>query len=476
MLTYKDQNISFPSQIKKHNIFLEKFYKKNKIYEDSEYDNDFFINENQEYLVSSIIEAFTINNNIQLAHNISYLTTYLVRKMPSFFPLLIESKILEILVQLASPYDKRDCITNAFICIFNITALFSDTTSILIENNFLHIVYYRILNLNISKSSFYNFSTLGNILCDAPQLIPQAVIECPASIIISKIMSPKSNIDKKNLFSILKLFKLYLSIKLPPQEKSKIFNFFIFCLESKNQEMVIGGMNGLNIFLIENQADEEDYKKLSEIDILEILLYFDNLKDMVTGIEVFIHQVKYSLKGLNYDFRQLFELCIEHFDDAVGISSYEALATILLNCEEDTAYSFILCDKPKFLNVATHGIKNGCYYIVIPAGMALLSIIRACKDFNTKFITEDVFDSLLKLFSIENENYIRKDVIEVIHLIFERAIAEGLIDECITIFDYLDGCQIYYDFISNQENPQNSSTQISIDKCVHFLNRFFPLE
>ncbi|OHS98388.1 hypothetical protein TRFO_35235 [Tritrichomonas foetus] len=490
MISYKEF-LHFPSQIKKFQAFTESFKDKCNTYNDEEYEHSTqYIFDNQESLVNQIFAAFE-NRNIELLKtSINYLSSYLADKMPETFPLLVDSDIIPVLISIASPENMLNCMNTAYRCLYNITCLYSNTTEIMLNNNILDIFYHHIFNMELMKSSICSIDGIINILTDYPQLIDQVSFQCRPSLILGKpplkrLITNLLNVNKSLIFSFYRLFKFYLHANLPNFELEEIFEFFLTCINYKTkncnfnhtnnhkslyklqQYAQVAGFYGINAFIMESKAKEEHFNRIASIDFFDKILLFDNDKDIIIGFEVIAKLVKYSLRLLNYDFRDIFEYCKRYFNSPVGVAAYELIGTILINCEEDTLCAFVLCSEHDFLEILTKGIIQGSFDILVPATKSLICVIKGYKENIKIFLNEPVFEALLKALLMDDKS-IYLDLIETIRILFERCIINQCIDECISAFDCAGGLDAFDGLYQKEED------EMIKEKIAHFLNRFFP--
>lgn len=495
MLNYKEHLVS-PSQSEKYSIFCDSTHKKiNPNSDDIEFaDNESEIT-NQELLISNITAAYSKRDADLLYKCINHLTSYLIGTEPKIFPLLISSNILPILIDLAIPEKNFNYRNTAFVCLYNITALFSETTPILLNIGIMDIFYER-FNTEFNTKSKLSIDGIVNILIDQPQLIDRVMLDVPVSRIIQN--PPFDNIislflreDDSVFYSINRLFVIYLENKIPQEDIDSMINFYYTCIENRDEKATLfSGLNGLNNLLLAVDIRENHYKLLAKVPFIEMASQFNieyesarneekknlylNLISFCFGIQSKLF--KYSFELIDYEYRQILE-CIYnddgpyHFNDIAGTAAFELIDTILTNCEQQTYYSFLFCEKVDFLDVLYDAITKGPYYIVYPASESLIKIIKGCDDENDRFVNEKIFEALLKSIFIDNKK-IQKETIEAICIIFARCAnsSYSTVVDCITAFDSNDGVNIFDGFMNSTDNDE------LFQSCKWLLSKFFPQE
>lgn len=499
MINYKN-HLRLPTQIKKYNNFVNKLHLKNDPFsEDIEDNPSDFMNANMESLIDSVIAAYYKNDSYQLYKTLKDLNGFLTNIQPKIFS--GNSDILPILIELSYPENGFEFLNTAYICLYNITALFSETTPILLNNGVMNVFYkYACTELN-KKGRLIGMSIDGivNLVNDEPQIISRLMFELPMSKIIgfppfdsiTSILLTK-NVEHSIPYSINRLFAIYLENDVPPNEINIMIEFYYYCLMEQDIILRSSGLTGLNNLLTTIKLQENHYSSLVKIDFVDMSDEFNDdyenceyedekefyLELISYCFKILSRLFQFSTKLINYRAGQILYYCTYnpedyfcHFDDKVGVSAFELVYTILLNCEQATYYTFLLCDEFNFLEILYNAITKGSYFIVYPASMSLLKIIEGCSDENDRFINENVFEALLKMMLMDNIN-IQKKAINAISIIFERSNnnSDSDVEKCITAFDINDGVSIFANCLYSSKNVEISQC------CNRFLLRFFPVE
>lgn len=517
MYAYKDAT-GFPYQIIKYNTLIDNSHKKSGPFSKNlDYCSFNYLKTDQDCLIANIFAAYDNERGDKLYQSLNYLSSYLVNKKPEVFPLLVQTQIISLLIGLSSPESTFECKNTAYLCLYNILALYSETTPLLLQNGILNVFYSHIYNNEFNKKSNLNIDGIVNLLIDEPKLIHQVMSQFPMSIFVGNppfdnILSMFLKINKDIFESINRLFIIYLENGVSMTEIDLMIKFYCACLKKADKiadsfsYLRKPTLEGINNCLIMCRLKNNQYSLISEIDFINILEYINEdykktlLHDkkqaeiFLNGIslcfDIFSKLVEYRLSSLNYDFRDILSFCtLEendrfcHFNDNAGISAFELVATILLNCEEDTYYSFLYGSNFKFIKILCDAITKGSYYIIYPAAVSLNQIIQGCNDpiINDQFIDEYVFEALLKMMIIDNKK-IQIKTIKSIRIIFNRSERNADcpeknfsqtkhkdINECISAFDSNYGCDIFANCMNSTDNEEISKN------CYCFLTHYFPL-
>lgn len=446
----------------------------------------------QEQLINMIIESYDSMNDQQLFKSIEFLHSYLIHETPDQFPLLTCTTAISALISAFLNYNN----ILAFICLYNITSLFSDAAQILFDSNIFDVFFPFICLYNKETSRLKSNLAIGaiiNILSDIPDLTETVSQQLTPLYILGPYpytQVPQQFINDSHIVLRLeKLFFFFLQLSnLPTFLINDIFTFYVFCLNQDNPDCKCAGLNGVQSFLKSKPLTNDHFRQISSIDFINMADFFNdfyienhekfsNCLDIIAQcFDIYSYLAKYSFRNLSYDCSQILKYCANleseesHFDDKVGVACLKMIAVIFDNCEVDCYQCFLYNQNLNILDVLVEVLLNGSYHLTSYGAKSLLKIIESIRQIDM-FLNEKMFETLLKVMLTDDVN-IRLYVVKIFKILFERAKKNGeeTITECLTMFDLYDGCEIFCDCKDTTEDEDLSTN------CVLFLDQYFPLE